>query len=180
MSVEPSIIISIVALLLSIFSVYQQWLKPRHPRIAFLINPNEAHRSVLRPYKGLPLKYQQEYPEYPEKYPGYAIVSLPFGNTGDESGLVKILKFEVENPPGWQEEDNIKASFYNYIVVPPGEVVIHRVVLRNIPSLDKERVIKARLAVEWGEPHPTEGTFVRKGGKEYPLQIQIVPSKDVV
>jgi len=180
MSIEPSIIISIVALVLSIFSVYQQWLKPRHPRIAFLINPDEAHRSVLRPYKGLPLKYQQEYPEYQEKYPGYVIVGLPFGNTGDEAGLVKILKFEIENPPGWQEEDSIKASFYNHVVVPPGNLVVHHVVLRNIPPLNKEQIIKANVAVEWGEAHPRKGTFVRKGGKEYPMQIRIVPSKDLV
>lgn len=179
MTIEPSIIISLVALILSIFSIYQQWLKPRHPKIAFLISPDEAHRSVLRPYKGLPPKYQQEYPEYPTKHPGYAIVHLPFGNTGDEAGLVKIVKVEVQNPPGWSKEDKIEASFYNHCVVPSGQLVVHSIVLRNIPAVSDEQIVKLTVSVEWGEPDSRAGTFVRKGGKEYPLQVRIVPSSDV-
>jgi len=179
MTVEPSLIISFVALLLSIFSIYQKWLKPRHPKIAFLINPEETYRSVLRPYEGLPIKYQQEYPKYPEKHPGYIIVHFPFGNTGDEAGLVKVVSVDVQNPPGWSEEDKIKASFYNYCVVPTGGIAVHTIVLRNIPPLDKEKVISAAIKVEWGEPEPKTGGFVRKGGKEYLVQILIVPSRDV-
>lgn len=179
MIVDPSLVISFVALLLSLFSIYRQWLKPRHPKIAFLLNPDETHRSVLRPYEGLPQKYQQDYPKYPEKYPGYVIVGLPFGNTGDEAGLVKIVKVEVQNPPGWSEEDKIKASFYNHCVVSPGNIVVHPIVLRNIPSLDKEQIIKALVKVEWGEPHPKTGAFMRKGSQEYPIRIRVIPSKDV-
>lgn len=179
MTIEPSIIISLVALLLSIFSIYQQWIKPRHPKIAFLINPDEVHRSVLRPYKGLPPKYQQEYPQYPTKYPGYVFVSLPFGNTGDKAGLVKIVKVDVQNPPGWSKEDRIEASFYNHCVVPAGQLVLHPIVLRNIPSISDEQVVKLNLEVEWGEPDSKTGTFIRKGGKEYPLQVRILPSSDV-
>jgi hypothetical protein len=77
-------------------------------------------------------------------------------------------------------KSRVKASFYNHVVVPPGDLVVHHVVLRNIPPLNKEQIIKANVAVEWGEPHPRKGTFVRKGGKEYPMQIRIVPSKDLV
>lgn len=179
MTIEPSIVISLVALFLSMFSIYQQWLKPRHPKIAFLISPDEKHRSVLRPYEGLPSKYQQEYPRYPTKYPGYAIVHLPFGNTGDEAGLVKIVKVEVQNPPGWSNVDKIEASFYNHCVVPAGELVVHPIVLRNIPPVKDEKVVKLTVSVEWGEPDPKTGAFIRKGGKEYPVQVLIVPSDDV-
>lgn len=179
MAVEPSLLISLIALLLSMFSIYQQWLKPRHPKIAFLINPDESHRSMLRPYKGLPPKYQQEFPEYPTKYPGYIIVNLPFGNVGDEAGLVKIAKVDVQNPPGWSKEDRIEASFYNYCVVPAGQLVLHPIVLRNIPPIGTEQVLKIVVAVEWGEPDPRTGAFVRRGSKEYPIQVRILPSNDV-
>lgn len=179
MSIAPSLIISFVALLLSIFSIYQQWIKPRHPKIAFLINPNEIHRSVLRPYDGLPPKYQRDYPEYPETHPGYAVLHLPFGNTGNEAGLVKIVTVDIENPPGLSEIDRIKASFYNYCIIPPGDVVLHPVILRNIPRLDAERVFEAIVKVEWGEPNPKTGMFVHRGGKGYPLQILVTPREDV-
>lgn len=179
MTIEPSLIISLVALLLSMFSIYQQWLKPRHPKIAFLLNPDESHRSVLRPYKGLPTKYQQEYPEYPSKYPGYAIVHLPFGNTGDEAGLVKIVKVDIQNPPGWSKEDKIEASFYNHCIVPSGELLVHPIILRNIPAINDEQIVKITVTAEWGEPDPKTGMFVRKGGKEYPVQVHIIPSEDV-
>ncbi len=179
MTIEPSIIISLIALFLSMFSIYQKWLKPRHPKIAFLINPEEKHRSVLRPYKGLPSKYQQEYPAYPTKYPGYAIVHLPFGNVGDEAGLVKIKKVEVQNPAGWAREDKIEASFYNHCIVPAGGLTLHTIVLRNIPPVSDEKVVTLTVSVEWGEPDSRTGAFVRKGGKEYPLQVLIIPAEDV-
>lgn len=168
-NIEPSIIISIVALLLSMFSIYQQWIKPRRPRIAFL--PEVKHRSVLRPYKGLPTRYQQDYPDYHDPNPGYAIVHLPFGNTGNGSGLVKVAKVHVVNRP------EIKASFYNYLVVPPGEISLHPIVLRNIPPIQTDEEIELEVEFEWGEPQKSD--FLKKGSRKYRMSVELKASPDV-
>ena len=57
MTIKQSIIISFAALLLSVFSIYQQWLKTRYSKIAFLINQTKRAEAFLAPTRAFSQDY---------------------------------------------------------------------------------------------------------------------------
>lgn len=173
-----SLIVSFVALVVSACGIYLQYYKVRRPKIKALV-PNDEHRSVLRPYRGLPLSFQQLYPEYKETYPGYALIHLNFGNDGDGTGLVQIKGVNVRNAYEQKEEDKIKASYYNFCPVPPHSIVQHVVVLRNILPVGEELIVDMDLTAEWAWHHPKKGYEI-KNSISCPIKVRIIPSKDVV
>lgn len=167
---------SIAALIISFISIYLQWLKVQGPVIS-LLNWENEHRCVLLPYEGLPQSIQMYFPPYQEKHPGHIITTLVFGNSGDRAGMAHLLGVEVKNPPPstWLEEDQVKASYYNFTVIPAYSIVSHKVVLRNIPLVDKHTKLDVWVRIEWGGPNPRTGIFEHKSTIEHTLKLLIHP-----
>jgi hypothetical protein len=178
MKIDLSIVLSFIALFISIYSIYLQWFRVKGPKIS-LLNEEGDYRSVLRPYNGLPQAIRDYFPEYIEKYQGYAIVTLVFGNAGDRAGIAKIISAEVQNPPFFNAEENekVKSSYYNFSMIPAYSIDLKSIVLRNIPIIVKDTELDFLLKVEWGGFNPKTGTFVNKGIREYKMKLLLVPSK---
>ena len=88
MQIDLSVAISVFALAVSLIGVYLQWFRVRGPVIA-LLNTQDEQRAVLLPYSRLPQSIQQNFPEYKEKFQGYALVRLVFANSGDRAGFAE-------------------------------------------------------------------------------------------
>jgi len=177
MQIEAGTVIALFALLVSLISAYFQWFRIRGPIIS-LLNRDEEQRAVLRPYEGLPYVTRQQFPEYREKYPGYAIVRLVFANSGDRAGFTKIVKAQVENPvpAGWSEKDQIKVSYYSHNLIPAYNLVQQDIILRNIPPVDADKEISFVVNVDWGGPNAKSGEYNRKGVIESKLKMVLHPS----
>lgn len=173
---DASIAISLFALIVSLVTVYLQWFRVRGPVIS-LLNQDEEQRAILRPYEGLPEIIQQQFPEYKEKYPGYALVRLIFANSGDRAGFTKIVKVQLESPTiGWSEKDQIKFSYYTHNLVPAFSLVQQDLVLRNIPPIDAEKELNLVVSIEWGGPNPRRGNYIPKGTIQSKLKVVLYPS----
>lgn len=177
MQIDLSVVISIIALITSLISIYLQWFRVRGPIIA-LLNTEGEQRAVLLPYGRLPQAIQQHFPEYKEKFQGYALVRLVFANSGDRAGFTEIKKIEVQNPPApsWAEADRIRASFHSYALIPAYEINSHEILLRNIPPIDKEMVIDVAVEIDWGGPNPRTGEYKRKGTIKQRLKVLLIPT----
>ena len=170
--------LSILALTVSLVGVYLQWFRIRGPIIARL-NTQDEQRTMLLPYRGLPQSIQQYFPDYKEKSQGYALVRLVFANSGDRTGLAEIKKVEVQSSPalGWPVTDRIKASYYNYTLVPAYEISSPEVLLRNISPIDGERVIEVDVEITWGGANPRSGEYKSKGTIKQILRVLLVPGE---
>lgn len=178
MKIDLTIFIAFIALFLSILSIYLQYFRIKGPRMS-LLNEEGDYKSVLRPYNGLPSLIRDNFPEYIEKYPGYAIVVLVFGNAGDREGLAKIVNVAVKNPPFFdlKENESVKTSFYDYNMIPPYSIASKYILLRNIPVIVQETKLTVTLEIEWGGVDPKKTTFVNNDKKNYEIKISLVPSK---
>ena len=98
-----------------------------------------------------PESIRQMFPEFHEKYPGYIALDLPFANPGDRTGFVRVEGVRVENAEVTTvAEDMIHASFYAYMPIPSGDIVVHRILVRNIPPITSERKLPLAIDIEWG------------------------------
>jgi hypothetical protein len=178
MQVNSSLIVSAVALVLSIVSIYLQWFRVQGAKVN-LLNPEGDFRSILHDtYDGLPQEIQKRFPCYQEKYSGHTLIRLVFGNSGDRPGLVKIVKVEAQNllAPGCSTDDKIKASFYNFRVIPEYSIILQEIVLRNIPPVDKETILDVAVRIECGGLNPKKRRFQPKD-IECTLKVTLFPSQ---
>src|SRR5262245_23791657 len=101
---------SFVAICISLISIYLQYRV--RGAIIDVLNINGLQRSVPRYYAGLPKNIQDIFPEYRDEQPGYALVKVVFGNSGDRTGIASFqnIKVEIKN----SKYQIIKASHYSY------------------------------------------------------------------
>jgi hypothetical protein len=177
MQVDLSLVIALVALLVSILSVYFQWFRVRGPVIT-LLNNDEEQRAVLRPYEGLPEVTRQLFPKYEEQYPGYAIIRLLFANSGDRAGFARITKVEVTDASvsSTPEAGAIKPSYYTHSMVPAYSLTTHDIIIRNIFPVDTSKELQLAARVEWGGPNPRNGQYEAQGTMECKLKVILEPS----
>ena len=170
---ELSLGLSIAAILFTIINTYFQWFRVKGARIE-LLNTHHNQRSVTRSYAGLPKNIQDDFPDYPDEWPGYALVKLVFGNSGDRAGLVNIINIGIENDHGL-----FKKSYYSYTLIPAYEIVEKEILLRNIPIGPNPIEIEVILTIEWGGYHPRSGKYMLKGTKEKSLRVTLIsPSEN--
>jgi hypothetical protein len=178
MTIDPSIVISISALAISIITLYLQWFRVKGAIIELLNNEKDEQHIVRFPkYNRLPEVTRQLYPEFKEKHSGYAQMRIVLANSGDRAGICEILKAEVESPPLWLTVDRIRASFYNYIIVPPYEIQGHIIILRNIPPIDSETTLVIKLKIAWGGANSRTAKYQQKGIIERSIRVLLVPSE---
>lgn len=159
MQIDLGLILSILAIIISIISLILQY-RVRGARIE-LLNTHHSQRSVVRNYVGLPKNIQDDFPHYPDVGPGYALVKLVFGNSGDRAGLVNILDVNITNDHGL-----FKKSYYSYTRIPAYEIVEEEILLRNIPIGPNPMEIEVMIKIEWGGYHPRSGKYILKGTEE--------------
>jgi len=131
-----SLVFSVVAITLTVLSLYLQYFRIRGPEIA-LLNAGQEQRSVLRPYQGLPLLIQQAFPWYPEEQPGHAVVSLVFSNVGDRPAYVSFLALKA-SVTGDDDVDPFIAH-YSHVPVPASSVVSQKSLFATCLSTKKTR-----------------------------------------
>lgn len=96
-------ILTLLALIISAISLYLQ-LKVRGPKID-LLNVKDFQRRVPRYYKDLPKDIQERFPDISDVAPGYTLVKLIFGNSGDRVGIAIIQEVKIVQPV---ESEDIK------------------------------------------------------------------------
>jgi hypothetical protein len=130
MSEIITIIISITALVVSLIHVYIEFIRVKGPNIGIL-NQDEQQRAILLTYSNLPESVRQQFPDYPERLPYYALIRLIFVNTGDRVGFLRIkdVKVIISTEEGNTEfNNNIKVSYYTHCLVPAMEIMAHDIV----------------------------------------------------
>ena len=78
-------LISVAAFILALYSLYLQH-KVKGPLIE-LLNAKDIQRRVPRRHEKLPKDVQEHFPDILDAAPGYALVKLIFGNSGDRVGI---------------------------------------------------------------------------------------------
>jgi len=178
MPIDASIVLSLVALVVSLAALYLQWFRVKGAIVSLINDEKQEQRTMLLPsFSRLPEITRQQFPEYKEKHSGYAQVRLNIANVGDRIGISEILKIEAENPPACSTVDAIRASYYNYNLIPACDMRDQIVVLRNIPPIDSETTIGMTIKIAWGGANPRTGEYRRKGVIERTLKILLVPSE---
>ena len=83
MQVNVSVIISLVALVVSLVTLYLQWFRVRGAVVSLLNDEKQVQRTILLPsYDRLPDITRQQFPEYKEKNPGCTQIRLNFPRGG--------------------------------------------------------------------------------------------------
>jgi hypothetical protein len=178
MQIDTSVIISLVALTISIFTLYLQWFRVRGAIISLLNDEEREMRTVLLPsYERLPEATKYQFPEYKEKNPSYVQIRLNFANAGDRTGISEILKIDIDSAPAWSTIDRIRASFYDHNLIPAFEMKDQIIVLRNIPPIDSETTISMSVKIAWGGASPRSGKYRQKGVIERTLKVLLIPSE---
>jgi hypothetical protein len=163
--------IAFIALIVSIYSVALQY-SAEGAKIE-LLNGDDKQIRTARPHKELPEHIQKGYPDIPDALPGYALVKLVFGNSGDRTGIasIKDLKVTIKNNPDLLG----KASYFNYALIPAYDIVEKEILLRNIElGVSLEHPLEIELKIEYGGYHPRTGKYLHKETIEKTLQVSIV------
>src|SRR5437016_2516187 len=115
--------VAIVALMISSFTFYFQFLRVRDATI-IVISDKEEQGTVPRPYERMPLSAQNDFPRYEEHNPLYALVRLVFANTGDCPGYARLLSITL-TPQGFSlpAGEQLQVANYTYVLVPPHAIV---------------------------------------------------------
>lgn len=177
MQIDTSVIISLVAVAISIFTLYLQF-RVRGAKISLLNEEERELRTILLPsYERLPEATKYQFPEYKEKHPCYAQIRLNFANAGDRTGISEILKIDIDGTSAWSTVDRVRASYYDYNLIPAFEMKDQIIVLRNIPPIDSETTISVSVKIAWGGANPRTGKYRQKGTIERTYKILLIPSE---
>jgi hypothetical protein len=168
-------VLSLTAIIISLFSIYLQYVMVEGAEIAIL-NDEDNQRSVPRPYSGLPKNIQDNFPDYPDEQPGYALIKLVFGNSGDRTGIAKIKGVKAFIEGG--HHIVIKPSYYSYTLVPAYDIVEKDILLRNILLVPYVVDIAVEVTIEHGGYHPRISRYLRKGFITKTLHISLIPASE--
>lgn len=135
--------ISVCAILISVYSVVRQF-RIRGPNVIVLNESNDSP-IIMMPYERLPQNVRDDFPVYDEANANYALCSIVFANSGDLGAFVLLEELSFH-------PDFVKVARYNYVRIGPGEIVSHRLVLRNIPDITPDQPLKVAITVKmkWG------------------------------
>jgi len=174
--IDPSFVVSLfgvccafVAICISLLSIFLQY-SVRGARIE-LLNANDHQRKVPRYHRDLPKRIQEQFPDYPDAAPGYAFVSLVFGNSGDRTGIANIqgIKIRIKDNPN----EIIRASHSKYVLVPAYEILETEIVLKNI-QIGTPLELEIELSIEYGSYHPRTSKYLHKGVIQKTLLVSLV------
>jgi hypothetical protein len=168
---------SLLALGITVGSFYFQWIHARGARVT-LLNDKDSQNSAVRPWSRLPRNVQNDFPEFDQPYPGYALVRLVVLNTGDRPGYLKIDSAEAEVP--WGTMDDAKkprVSYYTYVVIPALDVTDKLIIVRNLPDIETGTDIAIHLQLTTGGPAGRFRARLRKHRYDCVLGVRLIPSK---
>ena len=168
---------SVFALGISLCSFYFQWIHARGARVT-LLNDKDTQNSAVRTWSALPRNVQNDFPEFDQTYPGYALVRLVVLNTGDRPGYLKIASAVADVPwPTSGDPETPRVSYYTYVVVPALAVTDKLIIVRNVPDVETGTDITVRVRLEPGGPAGRFRIRLRKEHHDCVLTVRLVPSK---
>jgi hypothetical protein len=168
---------SLLALGITVGSFYFQWIHARGARVT-LLNDKDRQNSAVRPWGRLPRNVQNDFPEFDQTYPGYALVRLVVLNTGDRPGYLKIDSAEADVPwPTIDEARRPRMSYYTYVVIPALSVTDKLIIVRNLPDIETGTDIVIRLQLTTGGPAGRFRSRLRKHQYDCVLGVRLIPSK---
>lgn len=171
--------VSALALAVSTFTFYFQWIHARGARVT-LLNDGDRQGSAVHPWSALPRNVQNDFPEFEQKYPGYALVRLLVLNTGDRPGFLKIESAVAVWPSvSTVSDDRPHVSYYTYVLVPALAVTDKLIVVRNLPDVEMKTDITVRLRLTTGGPAGRFRKHLRRESFNCELQICLIPRKTI-
>jgi hypothetical protein len=170
--------ISACALGISILSLYFQSIHTRGARVT-LLNDGDDQDSSVRWWQELPQNVQNDFHDFEQKYPGYALVRLVVLNTGDRPGYLKIESAIVPDAP-WKPTTPAETpvvSYYTYVLVPALAVTDKLILLRNLPEITAEVAVGIRLKIVTGGPAGRFRPHLKTRPYDCGLEIRLIPTK---
>lgn len=170
-------VLSAIAVGVSLSGFYFQWIHARGARVT-LLNDMDVQKSAVRTWSGLPRNVQNDFPEYVQAFPGYALVRLVVVNTGDRPGYAKIESATVRVPWTAEGEDQRpRVSFYTYAVVPALAVIDKLIIVRNLPDPEPGCEISVHLKLRTGGPAGRFRPRLRTKAYDCTLPVELVASR---
>jgi hypothetical protein len=158
--------ISGIVAVIGIINFFYNWFYKHKPNIQVL-NDNEQIKALALSYEKLPQDTRNRFHDSTEKNPNYAIFALVLANSGLGAGFVRIKQMQVT-------PDYIHASRFNYIAVPPRDIITHQLLIRNVPEIPEGQslAVSVILDLEWGGANSRKG-IVMKTEKTCKLDVVI-------
>jgi len=168
-------ILAVLAIVISAISLYLQ-LAVRGPLIE-LLNATDTQQRVPRPHGDLPKDIQEKFPNIPDAAPGYALVKLIFGNSGDRVGIANIQDIKAKIIKSGETEI-IRVSSDKYILVPAYAIVETEILMSNIQISHNTIELELELAIEYGGYNPDNSKYTFKGATRKNILVNLVPGDE--
>jgi hypothetical protein len=180
MTIDPVIAIATVALTLSVLTFLFQFILVRPARVKFAergASRNTLHASPLFTYEDLPQEVKDEFPRLRLTKPLYAILDLPFVNTGSRTGILRIDERKTRILDSTTHTPVIEGQKggFRYVLVLPNSVTMVRMILHDLPTITTPTTYDIVINAKWSGVTWWLGKFKYRSLAQEPIRFELEP-----